>query len=140
VPVAEEYKVKRAFHPQDPAMPADTWRPRRAHGARIGRGPHAIHHDQAEPVSRPELLPGHRGRDAEEANIRGGFLNVQETFIDEGDVDMLKAMRVYKEVGFDGMMMPDHVPKIDGDARSAQAFAYAPGYIKALIAAVSAEA
>ena len=72
-------------------------------------------------------------------NIRGGFLNFQETFIDDGDVDMLKAMRVYKEVGYDGMMMPDHVPPIDGDARGAQAFAFAFGYIKALIAAVNAE-
>ena len=43
-------------------------------------------------------------------NIDGGFLNFRETFIDNGDVDMLKAMRVYKEVGYDGMMMPDHVP------------------------------
>jgi mannonate dehydratase len=72
-------------------------------------------------------------------NIRGGFLNFQETFIDDGDVDMLKAMRVYKEVGFSGMMMPDHVPRIDGDGRGLQAFAYTFGYIKALIAAVSAE-
>jgi len=71
-------------------------------------------------------------------NIRGGFLNFQETFIDDGDVDMLKAMRVYKEVGYDGMMMPDHVPEIDGDADRAQSFAFAFGYIKALIAAVSA--
>ena len=52
---------------------------------------------------------------------------------------MLKAMRVYKEVGFDGMMMPDHVPTIAGDVKGAQAFAYAFGYIKALIAAVAAE-
>jgi mannonate dehydratase len=73
-------------------------------------------------------------------NISGGFLNFRETFIDDGDVDMLKAMRVYKEIGFDGMMMPDHVPKIDGDAKSYQAFAFTFGYIKALIAAVSAEA
>ncbi len=58
-------------------------------------------------------------------NIRGGFLNFQETFIDDGDVDMLRAMRAYKEVGFDGMMMPDHVPKIDGDAGDAQGFAFA---------------
>ena len=72
-------------------------------------------------------------------NIRGGFLDFRETFIDDGDVDMLKAMRVYKEVGFDGMMMPDHVPAIAGDARGAQAFAFTFGYIKALIAAVSAE-
>jgi mannonate dehydratase len=68
-------------------------------------------------------------------NIRGGFLDFQETFIDDGDVDMLKAMRVYKEVGFDGMMMPDHVPKIAGDDGDAQGFAFALGYIKALIAA-----
>ena len=49
-------------------------------------------------------------------------------------------MRVYKEVGYDGMMMPDHVPQIDGDASGAQAFAFAFGYIKALIAAVAADA
>ena len=52
---------------------------------------------------------------------------------------MLKAMRVYKEVGYDGMMMPDHVPRVDG-VDSQQGFAFAFGYISALIAAVSAEA
>ena len=50
-------------------------------------------------------------------NIAGGFLNFRETFIDDGDVDMLKAMRVYKEVGYDGMMMPDHVPHDRGRRR-----------------------
>jgi mannonate dehydratase len=29
--------------------------------------------------------------------------------------------------------MPDHVPRIDGDAGGRQAFAYAFGYIQALI-------
>jgi mannonate dehydratase len=72
-------------------------------------------------------------------NIAGGFLNFRETFIDDGDVDMLRAMRVYREVGYDGMMMPDHVPAIEGDANSLQGFAFAFGYIKALIAAVGAE-
>ncbi len=38
------------------------------------------------------------------------------------------------------MMMPDHVPSIEGDASNFQGFAFAIGYIKALIAAVSAEA
>ncbi len=72
-------------------------------------------------------------------NIHGKFLNFQETFIDDGDVDMLQAMRVYKEVGYDGMMMPDHVPQIQGDVHGYQAFAYTFGYIKALIRAVDAE-
>lgn len=72
-------------------------------------------------------------------NIRGHFLNFQETFPDDGDVNMIQAMRVYKEVGYDGMIMPDHVPKIEGDAGGRQAFAFAFGYIQALIQMVGQE-
>ncbi len=73
-------------------------------------------------------------------NIRGRFLNFQETFPDDGDVNMIRAMRVYKEVGYDGMIMPDHVPHIEGDPGGRQAFAYAFGYIQALIQQVGQEA
>ena len=69
-------------------------------------------------------------------NIKGGFLDFRETFIDDGDVDMLKAMRVYREVGYDGMMMPDHVPVHPDDRGGLQAFTFAYGYIRALIQAV----
>ena len=72
-------------------------------------------------------------------NIEGGFLNFRETFIDNGSVDMLKAMRVYREVGYDGMMMPDHVPQTVGDEGGKQGYAFAYGYIRALIQAVDAE-
>src|SRR5206468_4443394 len=72
-------------------------------------------------------------------NIKGGFLNFQETFPDDGDVDMIRAMRLYKEVGYDGMIMPDHVPRIEGDTDGAQAFAFAFGYIQALIQLVQSE-
>ena len=48
---------------------------------------------------------------------------------------MWKAVRTYKEVGYDGMLMYDHVPiATDGDA--SRAFAY--GYIRALIQAAEA--
>ncbi len=94
--------------------------------ARIARGDHERRIDAGRVEGRHFL------------NIAGGVLNFRETFIDNGDVDMLKAMRVYKEVGYDGMMMPDHVPQVEG-VDSQQGFAYAFGYIKALIAAVSAE-
>src|SRR5262249_11005129 len=72
-------------------------------------------------------------------NIKGGFLNFQETLPDNGDIDFIRAMRVYKEVGYDGMLMPDHVPEIDGDAGGRQAFAYCFGYIQALIQVVNQE-
>jgi len=162
IPVADEYKVRMACHPQDPGMP-------RGKGFRgvetvlgsvdglkrfiaISPSPyHGLNFCQGT-VSEMLAKPGQEIYDVIRyfgsrkkifnvhfRNIRGGFLHFQETFIDDGDVDMLKAMRAYKEVGFDGMMMPDHVPAIDGDARGAQAFAFTFGYIKALIAAVNAE-
>jgi mannonate dehydratase len=162
IPVAEEHKVKMCCHPQDPGMP-------RGKGYRgvetvlgnveglkrfvsIKASPyHGLNFCQGT-VSEMLAKPGEEIFDVIRyfgtrkkifnvhfRNIRGGFLNFKETFIDDGDVDMLKAMRVYKEVGMDGMMMPDHVPPIAGDTRSGQGFAFAFGYIKALIAAVSAE-
>jgi mannonate dehydratase len=162
IPVAEEHKVRMACHPQDPAMPRGkgfqgvetvlgsvdglkrfiSISPSAYHGLNFCQG--TVSEMLAKPGqeiydviryfgSRKKIFNVHF------RNIRGGFLRFQETFIDDGDVDMLKAMRVYKEVGFDGMMMPDHVPAIAGDARGAQAFAYTFGYIKALIAAVSAD-
>ena len=66
-------------------------------------------------------------------NIHGKFLNFQETFPDDGDIDMLRAIRTYKEVGYDGMLMPDHVPRIPGDNGGRQAFAFAFGYIQAAL-------
>ncbi|MBI4218935.1 MAG: mannonate dehydratase, partial [Chloroflexi bacterium] len=70
-------------------------------------------------------------------NIRGGKLDFYETFPDEGDVDMLKAMRVYREVDYKYMLMPDHVPHISGPNAQGVAFAYCYGYIQALLQAVN---
>ena len=45
-----------------------------------------------------------------------------------------------QEVGYNGMIMPDHVPRIEGDSNGAQAFANAFGYIQAIIQLVNSEA
>jgi hypothetical protein len=37
---------------------------------------------------------------------------------------MLNAMRTYRDVGYDGMMMPDHVPAVEGDSDRLQGFAF----------------
>jgi mannonate dehydratase len=161
VPVAE-YKVRLACHPQDPGMPKGKgWRGVETvlgsvdglkRFVSIAESPfHGLNFCQGT-VSEMLEKPGEQIFDVIRyfgerkkifnvhfRNIAGGFLNFRETFIDNGDVDMLKAMRVYRDVGYDGMMMPDHVPAVDGDANRLQGFAFAFGYIKALIAAVSAE-
>ena len=92
-------------------------------------------------IDRAEMPAIYLGKNPDrDRNIEGGRLNFRESFIDTGSVDMLKAARVYKEVGYDGTLMPDHVPHVEGDENGYQGFAFAIGYIKALIAAVSAEA
>ena len=162
IPVAEEYKVRMACHPQDPGMPRGKGfrgvetvlgnvdglkrfieiTPSPYHGLNFCQG------TISEMLERPgeqifDVIRyfGTRKKifNVHFRNIRGGFLRFRETFIDDGDVDMLQALRVYREVGYDGMLMPDHVPSIAGDTRGAQAFAFTFGYIKALLTAVAAE-
>jgi mannonate dehydratase len=162
IPVAEEHKVRMALHPQDPGVPKGSgWRGVDAvlsspEGLKrfisIKESPyHGLNFCQGT-VSEQLENPGEQILDVIRyfgirkkifnvhfRNIQGKFLDFRESFIDNGSVDMLKAMRVYKEVGYDGMMMPDHVPRIEG-VDQMTGFVFAFGYIKALIAAVSAEA
>ena len=72
-------------------------------------------------------------------NIRGRHNDFCEVYPDEGDIDMLRAMRVYKEVGYAGMIMPDHVPSHPDDPQQRESFAFGYGYTRALIQAVAAE-
>jgi len=62
-------------------------------------------------------------------NIKGGRYSFTEQFPDNGDMDMPAALKVYKEVGYDGMIMPDHVPHIDADNSMETAFSFCFGYI-----------
>jgi mannonate dehydratase len=68
-------------------------------------------------------------------NIRGRRDSFQETFPDEGDVDMVRALSAYRETGYSYMLMPDHVPHHDADKGGLQAFAFCYGYIRALLQA-----
>ena len=70
-------------------------------------------------------------------NVEGAVPKFDECFIDEGDADMLEAMKAYREVGFDGPMIDDHTPRvIDDTPWGHRSRAYALGYMKALMKAV----
>jgi mannonate dehydratase len=67
-------------------------------------------------------------------NVRGEFPKFQETFVDEGDVDMYRAMQAYRDVGFKGPFSLDHSP-VFPEAEVANT-AFMVGYMRALIQAV----
>ena len=74
-------------------------------------------------------------------NVTSPVPSFAETFIDEGYVDMYRAMRIYKEVGFDGVFIDDHVPHmVDDTPYGHRGRAHAAGYIKALLDVVTREA
>ncbi|MDA0232495.1 MAG: mannonate dehydratase [Chloroflexi bacterium] len=57
-----------------------------------------------------------------------------EEFINTGYVDMFRALKTYKDVGFDGVIVNDHVPVTIGDTRwGHRGRAFANGYIQALL-------
>ena len=74
-------------------------------------------------------------------DVRGRVEHFVETFHDDGQTDMLACMRAYKEVGFDGVARPDHVPTMEGDSNENAGYSsigrlFAIGYIKGLREAV----
>jgi len=64
-------------------------------------------------------------------NVRGKVPHYQETFIDEGDIDMSKIITILKKNKFDGVLIPDHTPQMSCKAPWHAGMAYAMGYMKA---------
>ena len=155
VPVAEEAGVKLALHPDDPPVPT------LGGIARIMRSFEAFQ-KALEIVDSPafgldfcqgtwsEMGPGvleairyfgSRGKIiyVHFRAVKGHVPRFQETFLNTGNVNALAAMQVYKEVGFTGFFLDDHVPHIVGDSPwGHRARAHAIGYMQALIDAVDA--
>ena len=69
-------------------------------------------------------------------NVRGCLPSFQEVFVDEGDVDMVRALETYRDVGFDGPFMMDHTPRLAQESAGRAGQAYAVGYIRGLIQSV----
>ena len=161
--VAEEYKIRMACHPHDPGMPRPQGfrgidrvlgsvdglkrfielSPSEYHGLNFCQGTVAeMLEKPGEDIYDVIRYFGSRNKifNVHFRNIRGKFLDFVETFPDEGEVDMYQAIRIYKDVGYKYMLMPDHVPAIAGNDPRMVAFSYCYGYIAALLQAVNTEA
>ena len=77
-------------------------------------------------------------------DVAGTPTRFVETFHDNGPTNMLEAMRCYHEIGFTGVMRPDHVPTLEGDVNDPPGYTtlgrlYATGYMHGLSEAVQSE-
>lgn len=66
-------------------------------------------------------------------NVRGRVPHYQEVFIDEGDIDMRRIVKILREERFDGVLIPDHAPQMTCSAPWHAGMAHAMGYMMALL-------
>jgi len=157
VPVANEYKVRIACHPQDPGTPPEGYQGiHNVLGTIDGMKKFITLHESpyhgfnfcqgtvSENLENPkeEIFDviryfGTRKKifNVHFRNIRGKRNDfVAEIFPDEGDIDFVKALRVYREIGYEDMLMPDHAPAVPGDPNaSRENFPSIFGYIRGLM-------
>jgi mannonate dehydratase len=153
IPVAEQWNVKLAMHPDDPPVSpirgvARIMRsvenfqrlldlvPSPMNGITLCQGNFTLMTDDLPGVIRRF---GRLGKIffVHFRDVRGTADCFEETWHDDGMTDMLACMKAYRDIGFAGVMRPDHVPTVEGDSNTDAGYSsfgrlYAIGYIRGL--------
>jgi mannonate dehydratase len=66
-------------------------------------------------------------------NVKGKVPNYKEVFVDEGEIDMFKILKILKHKNFNGVLIPDHTPQISCDAPWHAGMAYTLGFMNAAL-------
>jgi mannonate dehydratase len=157
VPVAEEANVNLAMHPDDPPISpirglgrimrsVENYQrlldlvPSRVNGIGLCQGNFTLMTDNLPGVIR------HFGRQGKIffvhfRDVNGTVEKFVESFHDDGKTDMVACMRAYREIGYEGVCRPDHVPTMEGDNNDNPSYSsigrlFAIGYLKGLREAV----
>jgi len=151
IPVAEQSGVRLAAHPDDPPMPAMRQQPRLVYQPQMYQ---RLIDLAPSPSNALELCIGtiaemtegsvydavdtysKQGRIAyiHLRNVIGKVPQYRETFIDDGDVDMIRILSLLKYNAFDGVIIPDHTPQMTCTAPWHAGMAHTIGYILAALA------
>jgi mannonate dehydratase len=158
VPVAERAGVKLAMHPDDPPLSpirgvgrimrsVENYQrlldlvPSPVNGITLCQGNFRLMTDDIPAVIRRF---GDRIFFVHLRDVRGTVDRFQETWHDDGPTDLLACLRAYREVGYEGVLRPDHVPTVDGDTNDRPGYStygrlFAVGYLRGLQQAVYAD-
>lgn len=152
VPVAEEAGVRMGLHPDDPPVsplqgiariftcPDDIRRmlalsDSPSHGLTFCQGTYVT---MGAPVA--DLVREWKDRIffVHQRDVAGTAEDFHETFHDNGPTDMPAMMKVYRDVGFDGIIRSDHVPTMAGEDNSSPSYGmngtlFGVGYLKGIM-------
>jgi mannonate dehydratase len=153
LPVAESAGVKLALHPDDPPLPMVRAQPRLVYQPQLYQ---RVIDLNASPANTLEFCLGTLAEMTEGSvyeaveqysrqkrlgyvhfrNITGKVPFYRETFVDDGEIDMIRVLEILKKNGFDGVLIPDHTPQMACEAPWHAGMAYAMGYMKAAMQAL----
>jgi len=148
LPVAEEAGVRLALHPDDPPMPTIRGQPRLVYQPSLYQKVIDLNPSPANQLefcvgSLAEMTEGniydvvdqysrqHRLGYVHLRNVRDKVPHYKETFIDDGEIDVLRVLGILQRNGFEGVIIPDHAPQMSCAAPWHSGMAYAMGFLKA---------
>lgn len=150
LPVAEEAGVEMALHPDDPPMESLRQTPRMVYQPELYQ---KVIDFSNSPNNKLEFCMGsiqemthgniydaimqygkqNRISYVHFRNVKGKVPKYHEVFVDDGDIDMLKALALLEQCGFDGVIVPDHTPEMLCQAPWHAGMAFALGYMRAAL-------
>ncbi|TVR67455.1 MAG: D-mannonate dehydratase [Spirochaetaceae bacterium] len=150
IPVAEEAGVRLALHPDDPPAPYVRRQPRLVYQHRLYQRAldlvpswhNALEFCLGTLMEMPEgdiyeTIEHYAAQDRiayiHFRNVTGKVPRYREVFIDEGDLDMRRVVRILEKTGYEGVLIPDHTPQMTCGAPWHAGMAYALGYMKGLL-------
>jgi mannonate dehydratase len=156
LPVAEEEGVKLAAHPDDPPVPVLRQTPRLVYQPDMYQRLIDLYPSPASGLefclgSIAEMTEGDVYEATEQygeqgkifyvhfRNVQGKVPTYREVFVDEGDIDMVRVLRILRDKNFTGVLIPDHTPQMHCDAPWHAGMAFAMGYMKAAMRLVMEE-
>jgi mannonate dehydratase len=157
IPVAEQSGVRLAAHPDDPPMPTMRQQPRLVYQPHMYQRLIDLVPSQSSALelcvgTLAEMTEGDiydavdryskQGRIAyiHLRNVVGKVPHYRETFIDEGEVDMIRILAILHRNHFDGVVIPDHAPQMTCSAPWHAGMAHTLGFMLAAKAVIEARA